>query len=113
MTYTILAVAGVITAVVVDLYVTRSRILTQGRFYFAWALLIFFQLISNGWLTGRNIVMYDEATILGPRLVFAPVEDLLFGFALIVLTLTLWERVSRQGHPSQTTNRAEETSARL
>ena len=95
MTYTALAFLGVLVAITVDLFVTRSRILTRGRFYFAWALLIFFQLISNGWLTGRNIVMYDEDAILGLRIVYAPVEDLLFGFALIVLTISVWERVSR------------------
>jgi lycopene cyclase domain-containing protein len=94
-TYTLLALLGVVFAIAVDLFVTRSRILAQGRFYFAWALLIFFQLISNGWLTGRDIVMYDEDMILGWRLVYAPVEDLLFGFALIVFTLSVWVRVGK------------------
>lgn len=92
--YTLLAVIAVITAVVVDLAVTKSRILTTASFYFAWAILVFFQLLTNGWLTGRNIVMYDEAQILGYRIAYAPVEDLLFGFALIVLTITVWVRLT-------------------
>ena len=93
MMYTLLALVAVAVAVVVDLLVTRSRILATGKFYFAWAILVFFQLLTNGWLTGRNIVMYDEAHIIGLRVAYAPVEDLLFGFALIVLTITVWVRL--------------------
>lgn len=91
--YTLLAIIGVAVAITVDLAVTKSRILATGRFYFAWAILIFFQLLTNGWLTGRNIVLYDEAHIIGLRLVYAPIEDLLFGFALIVITVSVWVRL--------------------
>jgi lycopene cyclase domain-containing protein len=93
MMYTLLAVIAVAVAVVVDLFVAKSRILATGKFYFAWAILVFFQLLTNGWLTGRNIVMYDEAEILGLRIAYAPVEDLLFGFALIVVTISVWQRL--------------------
>lgn len=93
MMYTLLAVIAVFVAIIVDLVVTRSRILATGRFYFAWGILVFFQLLTNGWLTGRNIVMYDEAQIIGLRLAYAPIEDLLFGFALIVLTISVWVRL--------------------
>lgn len=96
MMYTLLAVIAVLIAVVVDLALTRSRILATGRFYFAWGILVFFQLLTNGWLTGRNIVMYDEAQIIGLRLAYAPVEDLLFGFALILVTLSVWVRLGQQ-----------------
>jgi len=96
MMYTLLAVIAVVIAVVVDLFITRSRILATGKFYFAWAILVFFQLLTNGWLTGRNIVMYDEAQILGLRIAYAPVEDLLFGFALIVVTISVWVRLSSE-----------------
>jgi lycopene cyclase domain-containing protein len=96
MTYTLLAAIAVVVAIVVDLVVTRSRILARGKFYLAWAILVFFQLLTNGWLTGRNIVMYDEAQILGLRLAYAPVEDLLFGFALIVVTISVWVRLGNK-----------------
>ena len=93
MMYTLLAAAAVVVAIVVDLVITRSRILATGKFYFAWGILVFFQLLTNGWLTGRNIVMYDETHIIGLRLAYAPVEDLLFGFALIVVTISVWVRL--------------------
>jgi hypothetical protein len=34
--------------------------------------------------------MYDPDAIIGWRLVYAPVEDLVFGFAMVLLTLDLW-----------------------
>jgi len=88
--YTVLAVVGVAGALVLDLVVLRTRIVTGRAFWTAYAIVIFFQLVTNGWLTGRDIVTYDEAQIVGLRLVFAPVEDLLFGFSLVVQTLAWW-----------------------
>ena len=95
MMYTLIAAIAVVVTIAVDLVITRSRVLATGSFYFAWGILVFFQLITNAWLTGRNIVIYDESQILGLRIAYAPVEDLLFGFALILLTITVWERLSR------------------
>ena len=70
---------------------------------------MFFQLLTNGWLTGRGIVRYDSAadprrprriTFLGDgRLVWAPVEDLLFGFALVLLTCAGWVRAGAGVRP--------------
>lgn len=90
MSYTVLALVGVIAAIVLDLFVLRTRVVTLRAFWTAYAIVVFFQLVTNGWLTGRDIVTYDEAQILGLRLVFAPVEDLLFGFSLVVQTLAWW-----------------------
>jgi hypothetical protein len=36
--------------------------------------------------------MYSPEQIIGRRLAGAPIEDLLFGFSMILLTLSLWER---------------------
>jgi len=90
MTYTQAAVLGVLGTVVLDLFVLRTRLLTRKVFWTAYAIVIFFQLVTNGILTGRDIVTYDEDAITGVRIVFAPVEDLLFGFALVVQTLSWW-----------------------
>ena len=51
---------------------------------------------SNGVLTGRGIVRYDPDAIIGLRIVYAPVEDLLFGFALVLLTLSMWVWLGRR-----------------
>jgi lycopene cyclase domain-containing protein len=88
--YTVLAVAGVAAAVLLDLVVLRTRVLTLRVFWTAYAIVVVFQLVTNGWLTGRDIVTYDDAAIVGVRIAFAPVEDLLFGFSLVVQTLAWW-----------------------
>ena len=41
--------------------------------------------------------MYDSHAIIGIRLASAPVEDLLFGFALILGVLSLWVFNGRRG----------------
>jgi lycopene cyclase domain-containing protein len=101
MSYTLLAVLGVGAAVAVDLAVLRTRVLQQRAFWAAYAIMLFFQLITNGVLTGIPVVRYNPQTILGWRIAFAPVEDLLFGFALVVVTLSSWVRLGvRAGHLS-------------
>jgi lycopene cyclase domain-containing protein len=88
--YTALAVLGVVGAVAADLGVFRVRLVRRRAFWTAYAIIICCQLAANGVLTGLRIVRYDPATILGPRLVFAPVEDVLFGFALVRWTRDWW-----------------------
>ncbi|ADP79888.1 lycopene cyclase domain-containing protein [Pseudofrankia inefficax] len=90
MSYTALAVAGVVLAVAADLGVFRVRLVRRKAFWTAYAIIVGCQLAANGVLTGFGVVRYDPGTILGPRLVFAPVEDLLFGFALVLWTLDWW-----------------------
>ena len=97
MSYTVAALLGVLGAVLVDLVVLRTRLVTRVVFWATYPIIIVFQLLSNGILTGRHIVIYDPAAILGLRIVYAPVEDLLFGFALVLLTLSLWVWLGRRG----------------
>ena len=66
-------------------------------FWVSYAIVLGFQLLTNGVLAGLDIVVYDDDAILGWRLVFAPVEDLLFGFALVVQTLAWWTFWGRRG----------------
>lgn len=97
MSYTAAALLGVLAAALVDLVGLRTRLLTRAVFWATYPVIILFQLISNGILTGRDIVRYDPAAIIGLRIVFAPVEDLLFGFALVLFTLSLWVWHGRRG----------------
>jgi len=111
MTYTQLAVMGVVVVVLLDLVVVRTRLLRRRVFWTAYAIIAFFQLVTNGILTGLRIVRYDGSAIVGSstpadapppflgdgRIAYAPFEDLLFGFALVVLTLVLWVRLGRAG----------------
>jgi lycopene cyclase domain-containing protein len=104
--YTVLAVAGVLVAIVLDRWVARTRVTSSSTWWAAYGIIVVFQLLTNGWLTGRRIVEYDPGTIIGDgsvplvgdgRLVYAPVEDLAFGFALVLLTSVVWEWLGRRG----------------
>jgi lycopene cyclase domain-containing protein len=96
-TYTQLAVLGVAGAVVLDTVVLRTWLLRRRVYWTAYAIVVFFQLLTNGVLTGLEIVRYDPAAVLGPRIAFAPVEDLLFGFAMVTSTLSTWVWLGRRG----------------
>jgi hypothetical protein len=104
MTYTQLALLAVPIAILVDLYVLKTALVKRRVFWASYAIIIFFQLLANGVLTGAGIVEYSGAKIIGSdtpvndrppflgdgRIAYAPVEDLLFGFAMILLTLAFW-----------------------
>ncbi len=97
MSYTAAALLGVAAAVAVDLAVLRTRLVTRAVFWSTYPIIIAFQLLSNGILTGRRIVVYNPDAVLGWRIVYAPVEDLLFGFAMVLLTLSVWVWLGRRG----------------
>jgi len=104
MTYTALGVTAVLAVVVVDVVVLRTRMVTRRVFWVSYAIIVFFQLITNAMFTGFGIVKYDGSAIVGStspasgpppfigdgRIAFAPAEDLLFGFALVLLSISLW-----------------------
>jgi lycopene cyclase domain-containing protein len=94
--YTALAVTAVVAVVLVDLVVLRTRLVGMRVFWVSYAVVLAFQLLVNGVLTGREVVTYDPDTILGLRIAYAPVEDVLFGFALILLTLSTWLWLGRR-----------------
>ncbi len=96
MTYTVAASLGVVLTLLLELLVLRTGLLRRRIFWVSYAIVIFFQLVTNGILTGRDIVTYDDDAILGWRIAFAPVEDLLFGFALVVQTLLWWVWLGRR-----------------
>jgi lycopene cyclase domain-containing protein len=96
-TYLGLSAAGVAASVALDLFVLRTRLLTRRAFWTSYAIICGFQLLTNGILTGFRIVTYDPDAILGARVCYAPVEDLLFGFALVTQTLAWWVWWGRRG----------------
>lgn len=96
MSYTWAAVLGAVLAVLLDLAVLRTNLLRRRAFWTAYAIVLIFQMVVNGLLTGLQIVRYDPRRIIGWHLAFAPVEDLLFGFAMVTMTLTLWVWAARR-----------------
>ena len=98
MTYTQIALIAVFIASFIDLEVLKTKLLKRKVFWTSYAIIVPFQLLTNWWLTSREIVMYSEATILGPRIASAPMEDLFFGFALILSVMATWVYLGRREH---------------
>ena len=109
MSYSALAVLAVVAVLVVDLAVYRTRMVTRRVFWVAYAIVIIFQLLMNGVLTGLDVVTYDPSAIWGPRIAYAPVEDLLFGFAMVTLTLASWAAVNRRANTASRRGRGTRT----
>ena len=97
MSYTQLALLGAAGAVFVDTVLLRTWLVRRRTYWTAYAIVLFFQLVANGILTGFDIVRYDPGAILGWRVAFAPVEDILFGYAMVTLTLSSWVWLGRKG----------------
>jgi lycopene cyclase domain-containing protein len=97
MIYSDIAIAALTISVMIDLFVLRNSMLTRAAFWTSYAIILPFQLLTNWWLTSRNIVMYNADAIIGLRICAAPIEDLLFGFALLLTVLGMWEFWGRRG----------------
>ena len=110
MIYSDIAIAAVLIAVMIDLFIFKNSLLTRTAFWISYSIILPFQLITNWWLThyradGKAIVMYDETGIIGTRIAAAPLEDLLFGFALVLSTMGLWEIWGRRGFQREKTTK--------
>jgi lycopene cyclase domain-containing protein len=95
--YTVLALISVAVVIFIESGILKTGLFQRTSFYIAYSIVIFFQLITNGYLTGTEIVTYGEDAIMGIRIVNAPLEDLLFGFSLVVLTMAVWLKLDGLG----------------
>jgi len=103
MTYIQIAIIYCLAAVLTDLYILRTRVLKLRMFWLSYLIMLFFQFITNGILTKLLIVRYNDFAIIGGdyttktppligdgRLFYAPVEDVFFGFSMIVFSISIW-----------------------
>lgn len=101
--YTLATVVAVLVVLGLELAVLRTGVLTTARFWIAMGIVAAFQVLVDGWLTklGDPIVLYDDAQTSGVRFPWdIPVEDFGFGFAMVTLTICLWEWAHRRGTPA-------------
>ncbi len=108
MLYTVPALSAAAAVVVLEVAWLRTGLLRRRSFWVAYGICLFFQVLVDGWLTKLSapIVIYDPDEITGWRFPWdIPVEDYVYGFALITLTLLLWER-------RRLADRSEEASVR-
>ena len=108
--YTVAATIAVLIAIVVDLLVLRTALVRSRTWWTAYGIVVVFQLLTNGWLTGRGVVRYSGDAIVGSgrvvflgdgRIAYAPVEDLAFGFALVLMSCAAWVWSGARTRPQQ------------
>lgn len=106
-------------AVAVVLTLGLERVLSTGllrdrRYWISLAIVIGFQFLVDGWLTCRPIVTYAEADFSGIRFgctlgdplprtgrdLGMPLEDVVFGWAMITQSLLWWVWWGRRAKPS-------------
>ena len=97
MNYSDIAITAFAVAVMADLVLFKNSLLTRPAFWTSYAIILPFQFLTNWWLTSKNIVMYHPDAIVGLRIFSAPAEDLLFGFALVLSVMGMWEFWGRRG----------------
>ena len=98
LSYTQITVYALILTVLFDMFVTKNSLLSTLRFWLSYAIIVPFQLVTNWWLTSREIVIYNPESIIGMRIASAPIEDLIFGFAMILAIMTMWETLLRKNN---------------
>ncbi|MGI9032088.1 MAG: lycopene cyclase domain-containing protein [Acidimicrobiales bacterium] len=94
MEYTYASALAVVAVVAIELAWLRTGIFATATFWISYAIVVFFQCLVDGWLTKLSapIVIYNETRYSGWRAPWdIPVEDFAYGFALVTLTIMLWE----------------------
>ena len=103
MNYIQIGIFYCLVAVLTDLYILRTRVLKLKMFWLSYFIMLFFQFVTNGILTKLLIVRYNDFAIIGGdyttktppligdgRLFYAPVEDVFFGFSMILFSISIW-----------------------
>ncbi len=97
LSYTQITVYALILTIFFDMFITKNSLLSTLRFWISYFIILPFQLLTNYWLTSREIVIYNSEAIIGLRLAGAPIEDLIFGSAMILAVMSLWESKTKRG----------------
>jgi len=91
--YTLPAMISVGVVCVLELAVLRTGLFREPAYWISMGIVFSFQILVDGWLTKLSapIVIYNEDHTSGLRFPWdIPVEDFLFGWALVTAVLLLW-----------------------
>jgi lycopene cyclase domain-containing protein len=97
--YTLPAVVSVPVVVAIELWWLRTGLFRRPAYWITMVIVFAFQIPVDGVLTKlpEPVVRYDPDQLSGLRFPFdIPVEDYLFGFSLVTLTLLLWMRARKE-----------------
>ncbi|MEZ0350815.1 lycopene cyclase domain-containing protein [Mycobacterium sp. pR1184] len=92
--YTVPAVVSVLVVIGLELALLHTGLFRRLAYWLSMVIVLGFQVPVDGWLTKRSapIVLYNDRDTSGIRFPFdIPIEDFLFGFAMVTAVLLLWE----------------------
>lgn len=95
--YTLIAACAVIATVLLDRK-SGLRLLSRTEYYLFLFIILGFKFWVNGYLTGEAIVLYNPQFFLGIRLGTIPLEDFLFGFSMVTMSIIFWECFKQREH---------------
>jgi lycopene cyclase domain-containing protein len=93
--YLLAASVAVVVVLLLELCVLRTGLFKRPAYWVTMAIVLAFQVPVDGWLTKLDapVVLYADWAISGVRVPWdIPVEDFLYGFAMVTAVLLLWER---------------------
>lgn len=96
--YTLSATVGALAVVAAELLWLKTGLFRTAAYWISMAIVFFFQVLVDGWLTKLSapIVIYSPDEFSRLRFPWdVPIEDYLFGFALVTLVMLLWDRAGR------------------
>jgi lycopene cyclase domain-containing protein len=94
--YTLPALVAVVVVCVLEFALLHAGLFRRAAYWISMMIVLGFQIPVDGWLTKLSgpIVIYNERHTAGVRFPFdIPVEDFLFGWAMVTAVLLLWERL--------------------
>ncbi len=97
--YTLPALGAVAVTCLVEVTVLRTGLFRRPRYWVTIVIVLAFQVPVDGWLThgAPPTVAYNPAHITGIRAPLnIPLEDFLFGFALVTFVLLIWEHLRQR-----------------
>jgi len=93
--YTLFSVIAMLITLGLDIYITKTKVVTRGVFWIFLAVMYFFKLLMNGYLTWRPIVIYNPDHFMNLRIGTIPAEDFIYAFTLVTLPIILWEKLRK------------------
>jgi len=87
-----LGIAGILDKIL------ATEILARKNTYYFLGIIFLLNLVFNGYLTGRPVVLYHESYQLGIRIITIPIEDFIYGISMLLMNTILFEKFKRLYH---------------
>ena len=83
-TYVVMGLPFMAFVLVLDMVILKTWVIRQRKTWIIMAIMMTMTLIFDQLLTGLPIVFYDETKQLGVHLLYAPIEDFMYTFAVVI-----------------------------